>query len=186
MNTRALIAAAGLLALAGCGTSTTSGAAPPVPSSTTAPAQPSDCMTQYLAWKPTGQADNTELSNAMGAVGTDNTNIGNDLQNSASTTADGNKLARDLGTLEGVTARLKNDMPPACIPNLGTDYGNALDDVQNMASANILVLGALDKGNNAQADTYSQVENGYITKTQNDISAATNDVTAFTSSQGSY
>lgn len=175
------LAAAGTIALAaGCGTTATTTAAPPSPPVPAVTVQPDPCVAAFDAWKPTGLTSNTALSKALSTVGADDTRIGADLSANTSTQADGMKLAGDLGTLYGATTTIQHNMPPSCIPNLNTDYGNALDAIQKMDIANTMLLGAIDKGNTTNADTDSVLVNSYLNQADNSMVAATNDVTAFT------
>jgi hypothetical protein len=137
-------------------------------------------MTAYDQWRGNGFTNNKALADALAAVGADDTRIGNDLQTGSSTQADGVTLAGDLGLLQGAAVVIKGDMPPSCIPNLDTDYGNALDAIQKMAAANTLLLGALNQGDTTAGNADIAVLDAYMSQADNSMVAATNDVTAFT------
>lgn len=162
------------IALAACGTTATTTTTPPGSS------PPDPCVTAYDAWKTDGLPNNTALSNALGAVGADDTRIGADLSAGTSTKADGMKLAGDLGTLYGATTTIQHNMPPSCIPGLDTDYGAALDSIQKMDTANIMLLGAVNQGNTTNESVDVTLVNTYLDQANNSLVAATNDVTAFT------
>lgn len=178
------------LALAACGSPHgTSPHGTPAASRSTATASPASattpgsCLAQFDAWKVKGAPESSALGTGIQAVGADDSAIGADLQAGTDTTSVTNKLAGDLGALEGAVYVIKADIPPSCVPGLDADYGAAVSDVGTFGIYNTELLGALNRGDDTAAEADSILANSELNAATGSLQAASNDISAFGASQ---
>lgn len=137
---------------------------------------PASCNALILAWeKDHGHADQTALANAITTVTKDQAKVISALTDG--TNSDTSKFASDLGSLEGITYRIRlKDAPPSCSARFHEDYLAAVADYGMSAIYETELAGAVNKDNLIQADADITLANQEMKTANEKTGAASNDL----------
>ncbi|HTX28988.1 MAG TPA: hypothetical protein VME19_18450 [Streptosporangiaceae bacterium] len=165
----------GNLAAASTTSAAASTVAPSASDSSTA-----DCRSQAISWR-----DNGGLSQLDAVI----TDIGT-VQEAATALSNGlwpgGPAAQDEAALKTAAASLKAgahtaqaNLPPSCVPNLGTDEGTALNDASKAAIDCENAVSELGSGNSSVGTDDLDAANAAMTASRSKLQAAASDVQAF-------
>jgi hypothetical protein len=161
MNTRLLIAAIPFtVLLAGCASTTTSTAttvtAPTNVAAARTPTAVQSCAAVFIPWRSNGKGNGLAQLGAiltdLGNVGTAATDLGNDLENGTDDSADEVALQSAAASLQSDDDAAEANLPPACVPGLHHDYGQALTDYSRAAVEAQNATTEIDSGSATVAD----------------------------------